>query len=182
MTLKKYFATIKNREKINEDTYQVDFILDDNSEDFIYTAGQYAMIKCEKEINDGRSNVRAFSIYSSPKKALEDKIISIVFRLPDNASEYKKHLVSCSFNEKIIILGPIGKFTRDKEKELIMIAGGTGIAPFMSMIKESNEEKSNQKITLIYTDKSKEKMIGLNELKKLEKSNEKLMLLWTRLS
>ncbi|MBT3643001.1 FAD-dependent oxidoreductase [archaeon] len=171
MVLKKYHATVKKRKEIKEDTWQVDFILDDDQKEFAYDAGQYAMIKCDKEIKDGRNNVRAFSIYSSPEEAKQDKKISIVFRLPSNSSEYKKHMVGCPIGEKITITGPMGKFVPDNKKELVMIAGGTGIVPFMSIIKDVLKKSSKRKITLIYTDKFEKRMIGLNTLKKLSKTN-----------
>jgi ferredoxin-NADP reductase len=65
----------------------------------------------------------------------------------------------------------MGKFIPDNKKGLVMIAGGTGIVPLMSIIKNILKKSSKRKLTLIYTDKSEKRMIGFNTLKKLEQTN-----------
>ena len=160
MALERYTATIAKNEIIKEDTIQIDCILDEGQKDFIHKGGQHIMLAIHQEITDGRNNVRPFSIYSSPKESKEEKKISIVFRLPDNASDYKKYLAKCSPGEKVTINGPIGNFTLDTTRKTTLIAGGTGIVPFRSMIKDVIENDNNKQLTLIYTDKSEKRMIG----------------------
>ncbi len=171
MALERYTATIAKNEIIKEDTIQIDCILDEGQKDFIHKGGQHIMLAIHQEITDGRNNVRPFSIYSSPKESKEEKKISIVFRLPDNASDYKKYLAKCSPGEKVTINGPIGNFTLDTTRKTTLIAGGTGIVPFRSMIKDVIENDINLQLTLIYTDKSEKRMIGFEELTKLAKEN-----------
>jgi len=167
MALEKYTATITRNEVIKEDTIQIDFLLDEGQKDFLHKGGQHIMLAIHQEITDGRNNVRPFSIYSSPRESKEDKKISVVFRLPENASDYKKYLAKCAPGEKVTIMGPIGNFTLDTTRKITLIAGGTGIVPFRSMIKDVIENNTNIDLTLIYTDKSEKRMIGLEELKDL---------------
>ena len=69
------------------------------------------------------------------------------------ASELKK-------GDEIIVEGPCGIFNfEDDKKEFVFIAGGVGITPFMSILK--NQIKLNKKtdITLLYASKTKDDII-----------------------
>jgi len=167
MGLENYTATITKNETVKEDTIQVDCSLGEDQKDFIHKGGQHIMLKVHQEITDGRNNVRPFSIYSSPQESKKERKISIVFRLPDDASDYKKYLAKCLPGEKVTITGPIGNFTLDTTRKTTLIAGGTGIVPFRSMIRDVIENNLDMDLTLIYTDKSEKRMIGLEELKGL---------------
>jgi len=152
--------------EIAKDTIEVRFARGD----FEYTAGQYITIRLDEEIGDGRGNSRAFSLSSSPTNK---NYISTCFRLPDSPSEFKQKLVSYRWGTEVNIRGPLGNFTlpESTEKPIVMIAGGVGIVPFMSMIKYSTEISSGHKIILCYTDKSTEKMAYREELLEFEKKN-----------
>jgi ferredoxin-NADP reductase len=65
-------------------------------------------------------------------------------------------------------------FQEGMAKELVLIAGGTGIAPLMSMIRYITQRKLPVKITLIYSNKTPEDIIFQRELQNLELHNELL--------
>ena len=156
MEIKEYETKILKKELVAKDTYEITI---KKPEGFEYVAGQYITIRLHKEITNGRGPLRAFSLSSSPK----EEYLTTCFRYPKDASEFKKTIVK-EENLKVTIRGPLGKFVLGKEKEVVMIAGGVGVVPFVGMIKEPHEK---QKITLIYTDKE-EKKIYEKELTKLE--------------
>lgn len=159
---KEYPTKILEKNKIAKDTYEIKLARPKN---FDYGAGQYMILRIKSKISPP---VRALSLSSSPNNK---EFLSTCFRFSENPSDFKKNLIEKEFD--VIIRGPLGKFTlpNTSNKPIIMIAGGVGIVPYVGMLTYLQEKKSNQKVKLIYTDKSEDKMAYLNELKELEKEN-----------
>jgi ferredoxin-NADP reductase len=155
------------RKEIAEDTFEIRFGLKEN---FDYKAGQYVNIKIDPRAKDGRGSIRAFSLSSSPRNK---KFISTCFRLPNKHSEFKEYLTTCEIGSEVMVVGPRGKFTLPltSDKPIVMIAGGVGIVPFMSMIRFATETRSSQDILLLYTDKSEVRMAYFDSLTELEAKN-----------
>src|SRR5690606_16269946 len=73
---------------------------------------------------------------------------------------------------KVKLWGPNGKFTWDdfnQSKKQIWIAGGIGIAPFLSMCKYALEIKAEHDIHLFYVEKNESECEYNSELKELLK-------------
>ena len=107
---------------------------------FMFEAGQFVMVHVNNE-------KRAFSVASPPsydflelliKKHSTGKVSSVLYKLKEG--------------DKVNISGPYGKFRikRIGNKEIIFVAGGTGLAPFRGMIYSALEKNPNKKITLIF--------------------------------
>ncbi len=94
----------------------------------IFDPGQYVTVTLPSLKNDPKGNGRIFSIVNTPK---ENKILKILFR--NTGSDYKNHLLKMKLGEKIKISDPIGEFA-PKPGNLIFLAAGIGIAPFISML------------------------------------------------
>jgi|SRR3989344_1312957 len=167
MAIKAIKFKLVGRREIAQDTYEIQLGIDGV---FDYLAGQYVVIKIDKKVEDGKGTTRSFSLSSSP---LNKEYISTCFRLPDKHSEFKEFIMTCPIGTVLIVDGPKGKFVLPEKinKRVLMIAGGVGITPFISMISFVTESKSKQKIKLIYTDKSEERMAYFDELVKLESEN-----------
>jgi hypothetical protein len=75
-------------------------------------------------------------------------------------------LRNISVGESIILEGPFGVFTpRVHEDNLVFIAGGVGITPFMSILREAlNTNIKNTSIALFYSVKNKEDLLFESEL------------------
>jgi predicted ferric reductase len=70
------------------------------------------------------------------------------------------------------IEGPYGVFSPDRfpdSKGYIMLAGGVGITPMMSMIRTFADRKENRPLILIYANNTFEDIIFFNELEKIRK-------------
>lgn len=108
---------------------------------FVYKSGQFIMISFDKDF----SNMHPFSISSSPN----DSFIEITVR---KIGDFTKRMHESSVGAVFWIKGPYGMFTLpEKKSEIIMIAGGVGITPFLSMIRHSFLQKSKNKINLIFS-------------------------------
>ena len=125
-----------------------------------WQAGKHAMFFItHKKIDKA---MRLFSISSSPS----ENIIAITTKIGENASDYKKALLELSPGMKMTLRGPMGPFALHQTKTNCFIAGGIGITPFRSMLKEieANKKDFNGRIKVLYINSNDSFLFG-EELK-----------------
>lgn len=110
---------------------------------FIFEAGDWIDLEFIGRVLKGGIT---YSISSSPT---EDEI-RITFR--DGLSEFKKALQNVKKNDLLHITqyGNDYGFQLNKNRSSVLIAGGVGIAPFRSMLKEMYDTNDKNEVTLIY--------------------------------
>jgi ferredoxin-NADP reductase len=158
------YKLIENRQ-LTPTTILITLQKEPHSEPFIYESGQYAAISF---MHRGRPTpARCFSIVSSP--AYPD-MLQFSTR---PRGHFTKALSRLSVGEPVKVRGPFGDFTIDPldTNPVVMIAGGIGITPFMSMIRFATTSRSKQKMTLIYSNQSQTDVPFIDELQQLEKDN-----------
>ena len=114
--------------------------------EFKFSPGQFVMFELKDE--KGNNIRRSYSIASARSEKIIDFVLKII---PDG--KLSQRLDKLDFGEKIKFLGPYGKFGRELEycnKEIMMIATGTGIVPIYCIIENLFRNKFNHNITLIY--------------------------------
>lgn len=167
-------SRVGSKQEIAKDTLQVTFETPDS---FTFKPGQYCFVSLiNPPYPDDRGNRRHFSIVNSPN---EKGIITIATRLRD--SGFKRSLKELPAGTEVS-LGPIaGVFTlpEGQSKPLVLIAGGIGITPFMSMLQFIKEESLEYKITLIYSNRDQSSTAFLDEIYALSKSLPNLKLILT---
>ncbi len=162
---------IENIKKIAKGTYEISFI---RPEGFNYTPGQYMEVSLpHMKTADPKGNFRVFSLTSEPQ---DTKTLSVAFR--NTKSEYKKALIAMKKGDEVVLDGPFGHFILPEKtkKKHIFIAGGIGIAPFMSMIKSVVKQKYVPNITLVYGNRDEESIAYKKELELLSKQSENISL------
>lgn len=110
---------------------------------FIFEAGDWIDLRFDgRELSGGFT----YSISSSPTES----DIRISFR--EGISEFKKALQAIRSNDHLFIsqYGNDYGFQLKKNQSSVLIAGGVGIAPFRSMIKEMYDSHDKNEVTLIY--------------------------------
>lgn len=139
-------------------------------DEFIFQSGQYIWVEIgEMLVNDPKGNRRAYSISAIPN---ENNIISIVARVGE--SGYIQSLFSMDIGSAVKIHGPFGSSFVLKENisdNIIMIAGGVGVTPFISVINDCTQNSYSTKIRLVYLNNNKEVTPFLDELKAFRKNN-----------
>lgn len=118
----------------------------------------------DQNSGDGR---HAFSIVSAPH---EDELV-VTTRMRE--SKFKKALGSLPIGGTVEIDGPFGSLTLHKKVERagVLIAGGIGVTPFMSMLRHAAKVGSSQPLVLLYSNRRPEDTAFLAELQGLEKQN-----------
>lgn len=131
-------------------------------ENFVFEAGDWVDIEFEGRTLKGGIT---YSLSSSP---LEGDI-RITFR--EGISEFKKALQSIKAGDHLFIsqYGNDYGFQLRKNQSSVLIAGGVGIAPFRSMLKEMHANHDKNEVLLIYLNQN-ERFLFKDELETWSKS------------
>ncbi|MBY9016955.1 MAG: iron-sulfur cluster-binding domain-containing protein [Candidatus Lokiarchaeota archaeon] len=135
-----------------------------------FRAGQYLSLKVQV---NGVAITRPYSISSTPSDALKG-FYEITIRKEEHGFLTEYIWDNWKNGTKVESSGPEGYFfyepLRDLE-QIVGIAGGSGITPFRSIIKEIAEGKLDAKITLLYGSSEEADIIFYDEFKEIEKNN-----------
>ncbi len=134
---------------------------------FTFIAGQYGGFTLINPIEkDDKGATRRFSILSAP----DDEQLTIATRIQTSA--FKRNLQNLAIGDSIKFAGPTGNFVLHQDNTpAVMIAGGIGIAPFYSIIRDVLAHQPAQQITLFYGNRSLADSALLAELMALEKQH-----------
>lgn len=132
-----------------------------------FRAGQY--VSLQAKIGDSLVS-RPYSISSSPDEALEGRLSLGI----EDAGFFSGYMNSeAKIGDRFVMTEPSGEFhyenIRDK-KNIVCIAGGSGITPFLSMAKSVAEGNEDYNMTLFYGAKDFENLAYRDELEVLKKS------------
>ncbi len=118
-------------------------IVFERPKNFVFESGDWIDIAFEeKDLRGGKT----YSISSSPTES----DIRITFR--EGISELKKALQAVHLGDKLVITqyGNDYDFQLKKSQSSVLIAGGVGVAPFRSMLKEMTDHSDKHDVQLIY--------------------------------
>jgi ferredoxin-NADP reductase len=135
---------------------------------FDFRAGQAIdLILPSLEGGDPQAARHAFSIVSAP----HEPGLTVATRMRD--SEFKRALRSLPVYAMAKVDGPFGSLTLPKnpERPVVLVAGGIGITPFMSMLRQSVHERSSRPIVLLYSNRRPEDAAFLGELRHMAERN-----------
>ncbi len=142
-----------------------------------FKAGQYLTFKLEI----GNSVVtRSYSIASSPASALNGEYQITVKRIADGfVSDYI--LDNWNVGDEVIAYAPEGNMTycplRDAEN-IVAIAGGSGITPFLSLARAIDQGDEDCTLTLLYGCRTSDEILFKAELDSLSEKNEKINVIY----
>jgi len=129
---------------------------------FSFKPGQ-AIVLTLPENGDGSDRTRIFSLCSAP---FELPRIAVATRLTPG-SAFKAHLEKLRPGEELLIEDPFGDFVLPEpigtSPPFVFLAGGIGITPFRSMIREHLHRKSSVRIFLLTVNRTEEETPFLSE-------------------
>ncbi|MDB5244880.1 MAG: putative Ferredoxin-NAD(+) reductase [Parcubacteria group bacterium] len=137
-------------------------------EGFSYIPGQNAdFTLIDPKVIDSEGNKRTFSLVSTPS----DEHLEIAVRIRDTA--FKRTLQTLPIGSLLTIEGPYGDFMlhENVSRRAIFIAGGIGVTPFMSMIRNATEHSLPHQIVLFSSNRRPEDAPFLDKLKSLAVQN-----------
>lgn len=142
-----------------------------------HRAGQHYDIRLTAE--DGYQAQRSYSIASEPER--EGEVDLTVERINDGEVSTYLHDVLVP-GDRIEARGPIGGYfvwEAVMTEPLLLIAGGSGVVPLMSMIRHRAAAGAKNLTSLLYSSRNFEDIIYYNELEKLLRSNSGLQVFHT---
>ncbi|MEK6967234.1 MAG: FAD-dependent oxidoreductase [Nanoarchaeota archaeon] len=134
---------------------------------FNFTAGQFILISFDPNFK----NAHPFSISSCP----QDPGLEIsVRKLGDFTQKLHATEINCPFWVK----GPFGAFVLHEEKNVVMIAGGVGITPFLSMIRDECKRGLQRDLTLLLSVRELADVLEKETFDELQKNNSNLHIIY----
>jgi ferredoxin-NADP reductase len=141
-----------------------------------HRAGQHVDVRLTAE--DGYQAERSYSIASAPESS---RIELLVERLDDG--EVSPYLADeLHDGDGLELRGPIGGWFAWDAKEggpLLLVAGGSGIAPLMAMVRHRKAAGSDTPVRLLYSSRSYAEIIFRQELETLAADDETLEVIQT---
>lgn len=148
-------ATISDKKKCGCDSCKITLTAKEKKFPY-FRAGEF--ITLSARVKDSFIS-RPYSIASSPKEALEGRF-EIIVQKKGIFSEYL--IDEADIGTEIAVGEPSGDFYHDDlrdRKHILAIAGGSGITPFVSMMKAIKEGSEDFRLTLVYGVRRREMML-----------------------
>jgi ferredoxin-NADP reductase len=143
---------------------------------FDFTPGQSADVTLPNPPEtDAEGNTRTFSIASSP---FENQLM-FATRMRDTA--FKRSLKKVPIGTDVRIEPATGSFTLHKNsaKPAVFLAGGIGITPFLSILRQAAHDRLGHKLCLFYSNRRPQDAPFLEDLRTLAASNSNFQLVCT---
>lgn len=139
---------------------------------FQYLPGQFLQFKLEI---DGKPVQRSYTIASSPTRS---SYIEITVKREEQGTVSLYLHDHVKVGDLIHVSGPAGKFTftGSEENSIVLIGGGVGITPLMSVVRALTDSSWDKEIYFLYTCQTPEEFIFREELDYLQRRNPNLKL------
>lgn len=113
---------------------------------------------------DSSDLVHAFSLVSTP----DDDELVVATRLRD--SPFKRTLAALPPGAEAAVDGPFGSLTLPAKgaRPAVLVAGGIGVTPFMSMLRHAARHPTDRPLVLLYSNRRPEDAAFLAELQALQ--------------
>ena len=161
---------------INQESPTVrSFLLDTGSDGLKFSPGQW--IDCYVEV-DGLWQVAGYSLMSSPSNPSQVEI-AVKLLGTNPVTQFLHNEVR--IGDTLWIEGGQGDFHYDPRltKNILLIGGGIGITPLMSIIRYASAVHEEIRMGLVYSAKSVSELLFKNELDELSRKTDKFRALYT---
>lgn len=167
MESKNRIFTLKNKIQETQDVVTLKF-QPFSEEIFSFIPGQFAIIY-PKNVTTGKS----YTITSVPG----EKTLNFTIKKVGNISGM---LFDSKIGDEVKIDGPRGHFYPNEYMDnIVFIAGGIGITPFYTIIKDLYKKADNNKrIVVFYSNKTKKDIVFFNELNKMAENFKNLKIIY----
>ncbi len=136
-------------------------LVPDDGQVFVFKPGQFVMLRLLNA--DGTFwKQKAFSITTPPSVQNQ---IELGIKL---AGEFTRRAAQLKSGDRVEVAGPFGRFTMpDGTQEVVLVSGGIGVAPFLSMIRALADAENPVRIILLNSNRHLHDVPYRRELEKL---------------
>lgn len=167
-SVKKFKATLESIKDVTYDIKETVFRLDDPSS-IEFISGQYVQIVVPPYGEIKESVQRAYSMASKPGDS--GRVTLLIRLVPGGIATTYVHK-RLKVGDKAELVGPFGEFrVHDTPAAMVCVAGGSGMAPFNSMLYDMRERDAfpEKEIWYFFGARTTRDMFYLDELRRLEK-------------
>lgn len=134
------------------------------AEPFSFTAGQAVLVAPH-----GAPLRKPYSIACSPRQAAESRVLELLVQTDAPPDIDDPHLERLTPGNRVDVEGPFGTFGLPPvdERDILFVAGGTGIAPLRAMLWDAVEHRPMGKLSLIYSVRSADEIAFEKEFREL---------------
>ena len=160
--LRDLVATVLDVEDVARDTRRLLLGLD---EPLAFSAGQYVEL-----VVPGSGVRRQYSLANTPE---EDKVLELhVRRVPGGVASDAWLDGSVAVGDRVELTGPLGDFSLPEEADdegepMACIAGGTGLAPFVGIVRTALQRRPDREIVLYHGVRGAEDLYDVDRLTEL---------------
>ena len=164
--IKEFRVIVEKDEALTDDIKTVQLKILDDEEGISFKPGQYVQLKVPKYELTRESEYRAYSVASSSESTRDLELL--ITRVDEGAVSTYVHDYMKE-GEELTINGPYGDFyLQESEKDILLIATGSGLAPLLSILHQIEKDKSGRKTTLFFGARKEKDLLYYDELKAFE--------------
>ncbi|WP_433802260.1 benzoate 1,2-dioxygenase electron transfer component BenC [Actinomycetospora sp. CA-084318] len=158
-----FTATIAAVERLSETTMSLTLDCEDR-EKLVFLPGQYVNIAVP-----GTDQTRSYSFSSGP----DDEQLGFLIKLSPGGVMSEWLANQAAVGDSVQFTGPHGSFfLRESDSPLLLLAGGTGLAPILSILRRLQSTGSSRQAHLIYGATTDDDVVELETLRGLEEALE----------
>jgi ferredoxin-NADP reductase len=117
------------------------------NEPLVWTAGQFVQVELPHDNPDGEGTQRWFTNSAAPYEG----ILQITTRVTDTTFKQALSKLEAGDEALQLIAAPDGDFVwEDTQRPLVFVAGGIGVTPFRSILKQRAHDDLPLNVTLVY--------------------------------
>lgn len=160
----KFEGTLTGLDKVSDSTISFEITLDEGQPEISFLSGQY--------VNVNIPNMDEFRSFSFSSKPLNRVTNFIVRNVPNGKmSGYLSN--TAKVGDKMSFFGPFGSFyLRPIVRPTLFLAGGTGIAPFSSMLQTLEEKGSDHPVRMVFGVTNDADLVEIARLEDFKKAHD----------
>ena len=133
-----------------------------------FKAGQYIQLRIPPYEQSRRTIYRAYSMASTPSA---HGVLELEIRKVLNGAGTTYIFEHLTLNTPVVFNGPYGDFyLRESNRAIILIAGGSGMAPMKAMLLDIKERTIRRKTRYFFGARARRDLFLLDEMRQLEQS------------
>jgi len=165
--VKEFQVRVEGIEDLTPEIKGVHFKILSPEEGITFRPGQYVQLHIPKYKLTSGPEYRAYSICSSAHD--KDRLDLAITKTKGGAVSTYVHEV-LKVGEELVISGPFGKFVlRESDRDILLIATGSGLAPVKSILDQIKTEQIHRKTILFFGAKTSKDLFFNDYLRGLEK-------------
>ena len=153
-------ATIKEKKTLTDDIIELVVSTEDVVE---YTPGQYAEISVPGKFEEPRAYSFASAGHADPKQ------LNFFIRAVPNGEVSNWFVNEAVVGDRLQIEGPSGDFhLRESLAPMICIAGGSGLAPVLSILEDAIKQKADRDVVMFFGARTEKDLYGLDRIEEIK--------------